>query len=154
MSSNSISLDPVEKSDFYSTLPGQTRDRNRIRLQSLSNFHRLFQDELMEKQRDHEDDPEEGYKNSVKKFYEDQLEILFDETKAGKVLSRYENSQLNHLQLMVIRKKRQRLEVTRFLPITLSSRTPSELYVSYAENYDFNQNYFRNPKGHVYTGKL
>ncbi|MEX0771433.1 MAG: hypothetical protein WD035_11905 [Balneolaceae bacterium] len=152
MSSNSIPVDPVKKSDFYSELPGREWNLDRIRLQSLSGFHRLFQDELMKKQQENDSDPEGKQENSLKRFYREQIELLYEEANVGKVLSHHEKCQLSLLQL--IKKNRHKLEVSHSLPISSLSRCTPQCLLSYAENYVFNQQYYRNPKGDVYTGKL
>lgn len=152
MSSNSIPVDPVTKSDFYSDLPGRDWNLDRIRLQSLSGFHRLFQDELMKKQQENDSDPEGEGENSLKRFYQEQVELLYEEAKVSKVLSQNERYQLSLLQL--IKKNRHKLEVSRSLPISSLSRCTPQCLLSYAENYVFNQHYYRNPKGEVYSGEL
>jgi len=152
MSSNSIQADPVKKSDFYSGFPGKNQDLNRIRAQSLASFHRLFRDELLEKQNRQEDETEKKDDHLLRKFFEEHIELVTDQAKAGKTLSQYERSGLSLIK--TIKRNRRKLEVTRYLPISYQTRNTSKLLKAHAENYVLNQSHFCSPKGHVYSNKL
>lgn len=152
MSLNSIPVDPAKRSDFYSDFPDNEWDASRIRTQSLASFHKMFQDELANKQRENEEESDVERRNSLKKFYDEHVDLLTDGSEISKTLSQYEYSYLNLIQF--IKRNRRKFEISNSLPVSYLSRQNTEWATYHAENYVLNQNYFRNPIGEVYSGEL